>query len=261
MEEKIFPLIDSHAHLDLSQFESDLPDVISRAKSVGVERIGNVFMGHRAYQEKWTGFEDYPMVFFVLGVHPHDARHTDEDELQAISTAFAQDPRLRAWGEVGLDYFRGHSGKEEQQKCFKNQLQLAKERDIPVVIHCREAEEDLLQILDDLGYRDRPLLWHCFTQGTGLVKEILGRGWKVSIPGVVSFANANKLRAALGSIPLQSMLLETDCPFLAPVPFRGKRNEPAYILETARAVAQLTKQSLHEVCRQTTNNAVAFFGL
>ncbi len=253
--------VDSHAHLDLGDFDEDLPSIISRADRVGLLYIGNAFLSPGAYFRNHGLLDKFSCIFYVVGLHPHESKDFSQKTLDDLEYILREDKRTRAIGEIGLDFFRNLSPVDMQIRAFEEQLVLAKEMDVPVVIHCRDAFPRALDILDRVGYRDRPLMWHCFTLDLDSAREILSRGWMISIPGVVTFKNAGVLKGAVGEIPLSSMLLETDCPFLTPSPFRGKRNEPAYTVYTAMTIASIKELDVSDVWRETGENARSFFSL
>ncbi len=253
--------IDTHAHLNLKPLRQDLKRVLVRAKEAGVRLIGNVFLNHQAYLQDKELFQEQEQVFFLLGVHPHEAHLASSQELQGISQEFLQEPRLRALGEIGLDFYRLRQEKSLQIKAFKDQLALARELELPVVIHCREAEHETLEILQDLGFAHRPLLWHCFGRDRQLAEEIVSQGWSISVPGIVTFPKAWALHQAVASIPLKSLHLETDCPFLAPEPWRGKTNEPSLLPYSAYKVAELQGVHPEYLWEMTAANSREFFSL
>ena len=250
---------DSHAHLDGRDFDVD--GVLARALACGVRSVGNVFLGPAAYREGRGLFDRHPDVFFLLGVHPHDAAKMTEEDLTLMRQAFTADSRLRAVGEIGLDYYYDFSPREDQQRWFRRQLTLARELDQPVVIHCRDAEDDCLAILDSMGFGGRPLLWHCFGLGPDWARLVTERGWHISVPGTVTYARSQELREAVKIIPSDRLLLETDCPYLSPEPWRGKRNEPALLGFTAREIALLRGEDVQALWRRCGDNAREFFGL
>ena len=253
--------VETHAHLDFPEFSEDLDQVLDRARSAGVAWFGNVFLSTEAYRMHYPRLSAVSGMFFTLGIHPHEASTLSPAVLGEIAAMFAQDTRLRALGEIGLDFYWNRSPREIQVRAFQDQLALAKELDKPVVIHCRDAEQETLGILRDMGFAERPLLWHCFGQGRELAEQILANGWHVSIPGPVTFPKSATLQEAIAHIPLSRMVLETDCPFLTPQPFRGKRNEPAYLCYTAQAIAQLRGLPVQEVWTGCADTARAFFQL
>ncbi|MFO7801086.1 MAG: TatD family hydrolase [Desulfovermiculus sp.] len=253
--------VDTHAHLDMPKLQDDIGHVLGTAARSGVEFVGNVFLGPQAYRQNKSLFTQFPQVFFLLGMHPHEANQVDDSCLDQIHSAVLGDQRIKAVGEIGLDYFRDYAPHARQRRAFQAQLELARNTDMPVIIHSRAAEEETMRILDQAGFQGRPLMWHCFGGGPDLAQEILRRGWQISIPGTITFPKAHDLQKAVQDIPLSRMVLETDCPFLAPEPYRGKRNEPALTVFTARKVAELKGQDTVLVWEKTGHNAREFFGL
>ncbi len=253
--------VETHAHLDMEAFEEDMDTVLGRARRSGVAHCVNVFLGPDAYERNATLFDGHGDVSFLLGVHPHEASQCSQDCMARMEAIFRSEPRLKGLGETGLDYFYDHSPRPDQQQAFRDQLALSKELDTPPVIHCRDAFEDALSILLDMGFSGRPLLWHCFGGDTAMAETILAQGWTISIPGPVSFPKSTGLRAAVAAMDLQRMVLETDCPFLTPAPYRGKRNEPAYLVFTAAAVAALKEMPVEQIWETCGNNARTFFGI
>jgi TatD DNase family protein len=200
-------------------------------------------------------------LFFLLGVHPADGHLADEDEWPLLRQAFRNDGRLKAVGEIGLDFHWKDCPRDTQARIFREQLRIARETDRPVVIHCRDAFQATLDILDEEGFKGRPLLWHCFGGDAAMAGAVLRRGWHISLPGPVTFPANQALRDAVREIPHDRILLETDCPYLAPHPWRGRRNEPALSVFTAAAVAKamdIPAETLWELCGR---NARDFFDL
>ncbi|MEF3697287.1 TatD family hydrolase [Desulfolutivibrio sp.] len=254
--------IDTHAHLDMRGFEpAEIPDILARARAAGVARIGNVFLGPDAYTRNAALFAAAPQVFFILGMHPTECSGYAEPLTAAMEAAFRADPRLRAVGEIGLDFYWDDAPPEDQKRALREQLEMARGLDAPVVIHSRSAEAETLAILADMGFSGRPLAWHCFGGDTELARRILSLGFFISVPGPVTYAKNTALAAAVAEIPLSRLLLETDAPFLTAEPWRGKRNEPALLGFTAARVADIKGLSPDEVWRATADNAVSFFGL
>src|SRR6056297_1308802 len=253
--------IDTHAHLDLKQFRDDLEQVLNRAQGKGLQKIRNVFLGPEAYENRPVILDEWPFIFFILGIHPHDAEKANQGTIQKIEKITQSDFRLRAVGEIGLDFYWMRSQEQSQINTFRDQLALAKSIDYPVVIHSRQAETECLEILLDMGFKDRPLLWHCFSRETSFAEKILANGWTISLPGIITYKNASGLQAAVKEIPLSRTVIETDCPFLTPEPYRPKRNEPSYIIHTAKKVAELKGTSLEKVWETTADNARHFFQL
>lgn len=253
--------VESHAHLDLAPFSSDIQEVLERAKESGVRHICNVFLGHDAWKKSSHLFDGHDEVFFIMGTHPSHVDQCTDAELDAMRAAFAEDSRLRGVGEIGLDYYWDHFPREAQKEIFIKQLHLAKELDTRVIIHSRDAAEDTIAILEAEGFVDYPVLWHCFGGNTELAERIVKNGWHLSIPGTVTYPKNEEAREALKVIPLDRMLVETDSPYLTPVPYRGKRNEPAYTVFTAECIAKELGMGTEEIWTTCGNNAVRFFGL
>ncbi|MFW6005155.1 MAG: TatD family hydrolase [Desulfonatronovibrionaceae bacterium] len=252
---------DSHAHLNMLEPEQQLDRIMSEASRTGISSIGQVFLGSRAYLEQKHFFEDYPGLFFILGVHPHDASGYDQDEEHRLVQAFSADPRLKAAGEIGLDYYYHHSPSDIQAQVFKAQLDLARSMDLPVVIHSRDAFQETMDILRQCGFQDRPVLWHCFGYGIQEARQIMDMGWQISIPGSITYKKNTRLRESLAAIDLDRMLLETDCPFLAPDPYRGRPNHPALLAFTNQTAAEVLDMDPARLWVKTGQNCRRFFGL
>lgn len=253
--------VDSHAHLDSRHFEGDIFAVLDRAKAAGVANIGNVFLSTEAWKKGRATFADRPEVFFLLGIHPTDAMEYSPAVRDTMAKAFASDSRLRAVGEIGLDFYWKDCPPEVQIPAFVDQLHLAKDHGLPVVIHCRDAYPKTITILREQGFANHPLLWHCFGGNRDEAQYIVDQGWHISIPGPVTFPANNELRAALSVIPPDRLLTETDCPYLAPTPYRGKRNEPAYTAFTAVAMAEALGEDPARLWTRCGDNARRFFGV
>lgn len=253
--------VDSHAHLDGPEFDPDREAILARAQAVGLSGIGNVFLSPQAFAKRKPLFADHPEVFFLLGIHPCDGQSCTTACLDAIAAAFAHEPRLRAVGEIGLDFHWDDCPRELQMAAFAAQLDLARSLKKPVVIHCREAEEECLTLLEARGFAGYPLLWHCFGGGPALARRILTNDWYISVPGPVTYASNELLREAVACIPEDRLLLETDAPYLPPVPWRGTRNEPAYTVFTARAMAAARGVTPEALWLGSGRNARRFFGL
>jgi TatD DNase family protein len=250
-------LIDSHAHLDFRQYDGDREATIARARSAGVAGIVNVGTDLGSSRASVALAERYPFIWATVGIHPHDARllgATELDELRAL----AAHPKVVAIGEIGLDYYRDLSPRPEQRRAFAAQLELASELGMPVVIHSRDAHEDVEQALK--GF-DGTVVLHSYSAGPARLEKAIAAGHYVSISGPVTFRKADELREVAASAPLDRMLLETDCPYLAPEPRRGRRNEPAYVRYVARAVARARRSSSDAVARATAENARRVLGL
>lgn len=253
--------VDTHAHLDMDPLLPDLDPVLARAAAAGVSRIGQVFLGPAAYANNAPLFANRPETFFILGVHPHEATTATDQALSDMEASFRADPRLRALGEAGLDYYYDLAPRQAQRRAFAAQAELARSLDAPLVVHSRDAIYDTLRILMDTGLSGRPVLWHCFGGDADIAREILAHGWHISIPGPVTFRKNDALREAVREIPLDRLVLETDCPFLAPEPWRGKRNEPAFLAFIAAAVADIKGLAPADLWLATARTAHAFFSL
>lgn len=252
---------DSHAHLDGREFDADRPEVITKAAACGVTFIGNVFLSPEAYRSGRSGFDQFPDVFFLLGIHPCDGLKCTPACLEDIEATVRQDARIRAIGEIGLDYHWDDCPRELQMQAFSRQLQIARKMEMPVVIHCRDAEADCLTLLEAGGFKGYRLLWHCFGGDESLAKRITRNGWHISIPGPVTYPANTALARAVTAIPDDRLLLETDSPYLSPVPWRGTRDEPAYTVFTARKIAELRGEDVNAVWLMCGENTKNFFGL
>jgi len=248
-------LVDSHCHLNYEDFKNDFEDILVRAKNAGVETLLTINTKLREAPDLISIAEYYPHIWASIGVHPHEV------ELEGIPSVgqlvhFAQHPKVIGLGETGLDYFYEHSRRDLQHQSFRNHIRASKETGLPLIIHSRMAEEDTLKILDEEKIQDSPQpgVIHCFSGTKEFAMEALKKGFYISISGIVTFKKAEDLRAIVQAIPVNRLLVETDAPYLAPIPFRGKRNEPAYVVHTAQQVADLKNMSLVEVAKITTQN-------
>jgi len=257
--------VDSHAHIDGAEFDTDRDEVIQRARDAGVSAILNIGTGDPnsgALERAVDLAEAHSDVYTAIGIHPHDARLFDDEAEQLILKLISRSSRVIAWGEIGLDFHYDNSPREVQTKVFRRQLQLAREANLPVIIHTREAETETIDILKSLGpTAGPPGIMHCFSGSSWLAKQAIDLGFYISFSGIVTFKNADELRATAKQLPLDRLLIETDCPFLAPVPYRGKRNEPAYVVEVARCLADLHGASLDEMGQTTAANFARMFRL
>ena len=250
-------LIDSHAHLNFPQFDADREAVIARARKAGLVAILNVGTDLASSRTAVKLAEKYDFLYAAVGVHPHDARTltpTVLDELRRL----ARHPKVVAIGEIGLDYYRDLSPRPMQQWAFADQLALAAELGLPVVVHSREAHDDVLATLQ--GWDGVGVL-HSYSAGPERLEEVLELGFYIGISGPVTFPKANRLRAVAAAVPLERLLVETDCPYLTPVPHRGRRNEPAYVQYVVEAVARARETSPKAVARATADNARRLFGM
>jgi len=253
-------LIDSHAHLEMPDFRKDLEEVIERAKEAGVEYIFTVGTEKRDWKKVLEIANSHSPVHAILGVHPHNSKEID-DRTYPTLRELCRNKKVRAYGEIGLDFFRNLSPREIQMTRFREQIELAKELRLPIVVHDREAHQETLEILKSEKAVECGGIIHCFSGDYEMAKACLEMGFFISIPGSITYKNAERFREIVESLPLESLLMETDAPFLAPVPFRGKRNEPSYVRYTAQKIAEIKKISFEKVGEITTENALRVFRL
>jgi TatD DNase family protein len=257
--------VDSHAHIDGGEYDADRDEVVARARAAGVRAILNVGTGEPRsgnFERAVAVAEKYEGVYAAVGVHPHDARLYDGEAERLLRSLAGGSERVVAWGEIGLDYHYDHSPRDVQREVFARQLGVAQEAGLPVVIHSREADEETVEILRaaSSGGELRGVM-HCFGGGPRMADEVLELGFMISFAGNVTFRKADELREVARGVPPDRLLIETDCPYLAPVPLRGRRNEPAYVVETARFLAELRGTSAGELGRVTAANFARFFGV
>lgn len=259
--------IDSHAHLDGEQFDSDREQVIARAREAGVQALVAIGNGDGPAQVD-CGIrlaEKYDFIYATLGIHPHEARLADEAAYRNMER-LARRPKVIAWGEIGLDYYYDHSPRDVQKQVLTRQMELAAAAKLPIVIHCRPSEgsddawDDCLSLMrEQWSAKGLGGILHCFTGKWPQAKSALDMGFMISFAGNVTFPKAQQIRDAALEVPLERMLIETDSPYLAPVPHRGQRNEPGFVKETARKLGELRGLAAEEVGRQTTRNFYNFF--
>ena len=252
-------LIDSHAHLDMEDFDTDRDLIIKRARQGGVNRIVTIGIDLASSRKAIEIAKKYDFIFASVGYHPHNANEADVRDLEKLKD-LASEPKVVAWGEIGLDFFRRHSPPDKQVQAFERQLDIAFELDLPVIIHDRDAHSDLLAILRKRKRLYRGVI-HCFSGNYDLAMALIEMGFFISFPGTVTYKNAVDTQTTASRIPLERLLLETDCPYLAPVPFRGKRNEPFYVKHTAEKIAQLRQIELGKLEDATSANAIRLFNL
>ena len=259
-------LIDTHAHLDFSRFDADREAVVERARAAGVAAIVNVGTDLASSQRAVRLAEQYDGIYAAVGVHPHDAKKLDGATLAELRE-LAQHPRVVAVGEIGLDFYRDLSPRDVQRRAFQAQLAWAAKLRKPVVIHDRDAHGEILEVLSDwaAGQGQSPLagrlgVLHTFSGDLAMAGQAIDLGFYLSISGPVTYKNARQLPDIVRALPIDRLLVETDCPFLAPHPHRGKRNEPAYVRLVAERIAELKGMSLDALARATTANAQHLFG-
>ena len=262
-------LVDSHAHLDGPRFDSDRDQVISRAREAGIANILAVGTGDGPGTLDCAVklANQYDFVYATIGIHPHEAKLATDVDFRQLEE-LARKPKVIAWGEIGLDYYYDHSPRDIQRNIFIRQTELARAAKLPIVIHCRPSDnsdnawEDCLALIEQhwkpSGFGG---ILHCFTGRWPHTKRALDMGFMISFAGNVTFPKAQQIRDSAKAVPLDRMLIETDSPFLAPVPHRGKRNEPAYVKEVARQIGELRGLSTEEIGNQTSQNFRRFFSL
>lgn len=255
-------LIDSHAHLAFPQLAGSIEEVMQRAETAGVTQIVSLSTTPRDLIPTIELARRFPgRIYATAGFHPHEAAQITDDNLGTIAE-YLKDEQVVALGEIGLDYHYDFSPRDVQQSVFRTQLDMGRGLDLPVVIHSRESVDDTVAILNEMGYRDRRVVFHCFTGTTKEAELIAKHGWRISFTGVVTFKKSMWLQAIARDYPASQLMLETDSPYISPVPVRHKKpNEPAYVAHTAAFLAQLRGVSLEELAKQTTSNTAAFFNL
>ncbi|WIF95945.1 TatD family hydrolase [Caminicella sporogenes] len=253
-------LFDSHTHLDDRKFDKDRDDVIKRAKENGISYIMNPGADYESSVRAVELADKYDMVYAAVGIHPHDAKTMDEMMLELLK-AMTKKPKVMAIGEIGLDYHYDYSPREVQKKWFREQIRLAKEVKLPIIIHDREANNDVMKILKEENAFENGVLLHCYSGSTELAKEYIKLGAYISIAGPITFKNARKAVEVVQTVPIEYLMIETDAPYLTPVPYRGKRNETSYVRFVAEKIAEIKGISFEEVAQKTTENAKKYFGI
>ena len=252
-------LVDSHCHLDFPDFAGDLDSVVSRARDAGVVCIQTICTRIGDFKRVLDIAERYDDIYCSVGVHPHNSG-TDPAVDDTTLIELARHPKVIGIGETGLDYYYEHSPRPAQQRSFRAHIRAARETGLPLIVHTREADADTVAILDEeAGQGAFPGLIHCYSTGPAVADCALRLGMSISLSGIVTFRNAGALRDIARRIPVGSLLVETDAPYLAPVPYRGKRNEPAFVSETARVVSDLTGMPEEAFARRSTDNFFSLF--
>jgi len=255
------PIIDTHAHLDNSHFDSDRAEVISHALEHGITHLLTVGCDLESSRQSLRIAGDYPTIYAAVGIHPHDAGQADGDGIAELRRLAGSSPKVVAIGEIGLDFFRNRAPRELQIKAFHRQIALARELGLPIIVHDRDAHDDVLRILQEENVQEIGGVLHCFTGDLAMARACLDLGLYLSFPGPVTYPKNEGIREVVRAIPVDRMLLETDCPYLSPQPLRGRRNEPAYIHHTARRIAEIKGLTFDDVARITTLNAYNLFGV
>ncbi|MCX8045842.1 MAG: TatD family hydrolase [Anoxybacillus gonensis] len=253
-------LFDTHAHLNATQFSEDVEQVIERARAEGVSHIVVVGFDRPTIQRAMELAEEYPFIYAAVGWHPVDAIHMTDEDLVMIERLAAH-PKVVALGEMGLDYYWDQSPKDVQKEVFRKQIRLAKKVKLPIIIHNRDATADIVDILREECAEEVGGVMHCFSGSIEVARQCIDMNFYISFGGPVTFKNAKKPKEVAKEIPLDRLLIETDCPYLTPHPFRGKRNEPSYVKYIAEAIAELKGLSFEEVAQKTSDNAKRLFGI
>ncbi len=254
-------LVDSHCHLDYPDFaEEGVAEIISRAKSAGVGHFLTICTEIAKFPQILAVAESSPVINCTVGTHPHHAADAGEINIKREEIiAFTKNPKVVGIGETGLDYYYEHSPKEEQQGVFATHIEAALETELPLIIHTRDADEDTIRIMTDIGQRQARGVMHCFSGTPWLAEKSLDLGFYVSFSGIITFKKSDELREIVKLVPMDRILVETDSPYLAPMPHRGKRNEPSFVVHTAQMVAELKGLSMEQVAAQTTENFFKLF--
>jgi TatD DNase family protein len=257
-------IVDSHCHIDGDEFDADRDEVVRRALDAGVVAMLNVGTGDPTtddFRRAVAVAEKYEHVYASVGVHPHDAKLYD-DKAEAHLIELSKSEKVIAWGEIGLDYYYDHSPRDVQVEVFRRQIRTARTLDLPIIIHSRDADDETVEILSqECSYDGFRGIMHCFGGTPRMAEALMKIGFLISFAGNVTFKKAENLRDAARAVPLDKLLVETDCPFLTPIPFRGKRNEPAYVEHTARFLADFYDVEFEMLAEQTTRNFLEFFKL
>jgi TatD DNase family protein len=252
-------LIDSHCHLDFPDFESELDQVVGRATALGVGRLVTISTRVKRHADLIAIVERFPSVYCSVGTHPHHAEEEPDIGTKEL-VAHTHHPKVVAIGEAGLDYHYDNSPRDLQEKSFRAHIAAARETKLPLVIHAREADDDVAKILtEETGKGAFPAVLHCFTGGRDLAMAAIRLGLSISFTGILTFKNSQNLRDIAKELPADRILVEPDSPYLAPFPHRGRRNEPAYVVETAKVLADTRGVSFDEIARQTTDNFFRLF--
>ena len=252
-------LVDSHCHLDYPQFSEDFSGTIARAKSAGVGMMVSIGVKLTTFDQVRAIAEKSDHIYCTIGVHPHEAGEEGLSSPEPL-LAKASDPKIIGIGESGLDYFYDNAPREAQQQSFRAHIAACRETGLPLIVHTRDADDDTMDILEE-EYEKGPFtgIIHCFSSSATLAQRALKIGFYISCSGIITFNSAKEIRAALEDVPLDRLLVETDAPYLAPVPMRGKTNEPSFVVHTARAVAELKNITEDELAQVTTQNYFTLF--
>jgi TatD DNase family protein len=259
-------LIDSHCHIDGKEFDSDREEVIKRAREAGVVAMLNVGTGSPSsdsFEKTVELANKHKEIFAAVGIHPHDSREYNEAVEKRLIRLVESNRKIIAWGEIGLDFYYNHSPRNKQIEVFQRQIRIAIELKMPIIVHSRDADEETLKILlkECANHNFQGGIMHCFGGSAEMARVLVENGFLISFAGNVTFKKAENLRQSAKNVPLDKLLVETDSPYLAPVPMRGRRNEPAFVVHTARFLADLYQIDFETFAKKTTKNFLQFFKL
>ncbi len=259
-------LTDSHCHIDGEQFDADREQVIENARLAGVRAMLNIGTGSPksdSFEKTVALANAHDFIYASVGIHPHDAIEYDENVETRLITLVEKNAKVIAWGEIGFDFYYDYSPRDVQIKVMRRQINVARELNLPIIIHSRDADEETVQILtEECSHKDfRGGIMHCFGGTPQMAEALMKLGFMISFAGNVTFKKAENLRDSAKVVPLDKLLIETDCPYLTPVPFRGKRNEPSFVRHTATFLADFYGFKVEDLARQTTDNFTKFFKL
>lgn len=254
-------LFDSHAHLNDEKFDEDREELIASLKDSGIEYVVNPGADMESSRTAVELGKKYGFIYPAVGVHPHDVENMTEEDIEELREMVKNNDKIVAIGEIGLDYYYDFSPRDLQKKWFKRQIELANELNLPFIVHDRDAHGDTMDIIKSTKAEHTGCLLHCYSGEIELAREYVKMGCYISIPGTITFKNNRKTREVARLIPLEYLMIETDSPYMAPVPHRGKRNDPSLVRYVAEKIAQEKGISYEEVCRVTSENAKKFFGI
>lgn len=250
--------IETHAHLDFDRFDQDRDAVIARAKDSGIDTIITVGANMAGSQKALEIAHKYDFIYATLGIHPHDALEATDENIKKL-TELGKDKKIVAIGECGLDFFKNYTPREAQMQAFLKQIALAKTLNLPLIIHARDAGEKCFSVLQEQGAGQA--VFHCFSGNLEFAKKVWDKGFYTSFTGSITYPNSDKIHEVIQNVPEELFMIETDCPFLAPQKYRGKRNEPMYVIEVAKKISEIKGMGLEQVAEISTKNAKKFFSL
>jgi len=251
-------LIDTHCHLDMKHYENDMDDVIARANQQGISMMITIGIDVNTSKKALTIAKSHDNIYASVGIHPHDAASCTKEAISSLAR-LADDTKVVAIGETGLDFYKDYADHSIQEESFKMHIRLAKDCGLPLIIHDRDAHDDTIRVLEHEGVPEMGGVFHCFSGDRLFAEKVLKMGFYISIPGTITFKNANNIRKIVKYIPNERILVETDAPFLTPVPHRGKRNEPAYAAYTLIKLAELKSMEIETLAAITSQNAINLF--